>query len=262
MKSDLLSSGEEFEDYCLRTFKCLLHGEVFPYSLRETYTLGFTSWDEAVNELLENGVEGFSYQKSPDGDDYLLSMHGFTQHVVMQDKTLKLLACFCDTTYKQQMTIFDIPVHFETRCEKKADGRMRIVQVPVNGYQPKIQDPRYGGIMEGCGDLYTRICFDMFLKKTGFSERTAAIAEAFGMPEEGLLCTLKQNGIIVEDDDEGEDGWELAEALKEADLTVIKTGSGGKPEIQWTYKGIYFIWLLLTKDCGLTPCYERNETLP
>ena len=101
MKSDLLSSEEEFEDYCLRTFKCLLHGEVFSYSLRETYTLGFTSWDEAVNELLENGVEGFSYQKSPDGDDYLLSMHGFTQHVVMQDKTLKLLACFCDTTYKQ-----------------------------------------------------------------------------------------------------------------------------------------------------------------
>ena len=68
MKADLLSSGEEFEDYCLRTFKCLLHGEVFPYSLRETYTLGFTSWDEAVNELLENGVEGFSYQKSPDGE--------------------------------------------------------------------------------------------------------------------------------------------------------------------------------------------------
>ena len=116
----------------------------------------------------------------------------------------------------------------------------------------------------------------MFLKKTGFSERTADIAEAFGMPEEGLLCTLKQNGIIeegllctlkqngiiAENDDEGEDGWELAETLKDADLTIIKTGLDGKPEIQWTYKGIYFIWLLLTKDCGLTPCYERNETLP
>ena len=262
MKSDLLSSGEEFEDYCLRTFKCLLHGEVFPYSLRETYTLGFTSWDEAVNELQKNGVEGYTYQEMPEDDDYFLSLHGFTQHVVMQDKTLKLLACFCDTTYKQHMTIFDIPVHFETRSERKPDGQMRIVQVPINGFQPKVQDPRYGGVMADCGDLYTRICFDMFLKKTGFSERTADIAEAFGMPEEGLLCTLKQNGIIVENDDEGEDGWELAETLKDADLTIIKTGLDGKPEIQWTYKGIYFIWLLLTKDCGLTPCYERNETLP
>ena len=259
MTSDLLSSGEEFEDYCLRTFKCLLHGEVFPYSLRETYTLGFTSWDEAVKELLENGVEGFCYQESPDGDDYLLSMQGFAQHVVMRDKTLKQLACFCDTTYKQHMTIFDIPVHFETRCERKPDGKMRIVQVPINGYQPKAQNPRYGGIMEGCGDLYTRICFDMFLKKTGFSEGTAAIAEAFGMPEEGLLCTLKQNGIIVENDDEGEDGWELAETLKSADLTIKKTGSDGKPEIQWTYKGIYFIWLLLTKDCKVRPCFERSS---
>ena len=256
MKSNLLSSGEEFEDYCLRTFKCLLHGEVFPYSLRETYTLGFTSWDEAVKELLENGVEGFCYQKCPDGDDYFLSMHGFTHLIVMRDKTLKLLACYCDTTYRQHMTIFDIPVHYETRCEKKADGKMRIVQVPINGYQPKKQDPRYGGVMEGCGDLYTRICFDMFLKKAGFSERTATIAEAFGMPEEGLLCTLKQNGIIVESDEE-EDGWELAETLKASDLIRIKTGADGKPEIQWTYKGIYFIWLLLTKDCKVRPCYER-----
>ena len=124
MTSSLLPSGEEFEDYCLRTFKCLLHGEVFPYSLRETYTLGFTSWDEAVKELLENGVEGFCYQNSPDGDDYLLSMQGFAQHVVMQDKSLELLACFCDTTYKQHMTIFDIPVHYETKWkdEKRASA--------------------------------------------------------------------------------------------------------------------------------------------
>ena len=56
---------------------------------------------------------------------------------------------------------------------------MGIVQVPSNGYQMKMQDTRYGGIMEGCGDLYTRICFDMFLKKTGFSETTADIADAF-----------------------------------------------------------------------------------
>ncbi len=258
MTSSLLPSGEEFEDYCLRTFKCLLHGEVFPYSLRETYTLGFTSWDEAVKELLENGVEGFCYQNSPDGDDYLLSMQGFAQHVAMQDKSLELLACFCDTTYKQHMTIFDIPVHYETKCERKPDGKMRIVQVPINGYQPKALDPRYGGIMEGCGDLYTRICFDMFLKKTGFSERTADIAEAFGMPEEGLLCTLKQNGVIVENADDGDDGWELAETLKDADLTIKKTGPEGKPEKQWTYKGIYFIWLLLTKNCRVRPCYERK----
>ena len=258
MTSSLLPSGEDFEDYCLRTFKYLLHGEVFPYSLRETYTLGFTSWDEAVKELLENGVEGFCYQNSPDGDDYLLSMQGFAQHVAMQDKSLELLACFCDTTYKQHMTIFDIPVHYETKCERKPDGKMRIVQVPINGYQPKALDPRYGGIMEGCGDLYTRICFDMFLKKTGFSERTADIAEAFGMPEEGLLCTLKQNGVIVENADDGDDGWELAETLKDADLTIKKTGPDGKPEKQWTYKGIYFIWLLLTKDCRVRPCYERK----
>lgn len=258
MTSNQLASGEEFEDYCLRTFKHLLHGEVFSYSLRETYTLGFTSWDEAVKELLEKGVEGFCYQKSSDDDDYLLSMHGFVQHVVMRDKTLKLLASFCDTTYKQQMTIFDIPVHYDTRCERKPDGKMGIVQVPINGYQMKMQDTRYGGIMEGCGDLYTRICFDMFLKKTGFSETTADIAEAFGMPEEGLLCTLKQNGIIVENDDDGEDGWELTETLKGADLTIKKAGPDGKPETQWTYKGIYFIWLLLTKDCKVRPCYERK----
>ena len=130
--------------------------------------------------------------------------------------------------------------------------------MPINGYQPKVQDPRYGGVMEGCGDLYTRICFDMFLKKTGFSERTAAIAEAFGMPEEGLLCTLKQNGIIVRNDDEDEDGWELAETHKGAGLTIKKTGPDGKPENQWTYKGIYFVWLLLTKDCKVRPCFERQ----
>ena len=117
-----------------------------------------------------------------------------------------------------------------------------------------MQDPRYSGIIEASGDLYTRICFDKFLQKSGFSESTADIAEAFGMPEEGLLCTLKQNGIIVETD---EDGWDLAEALKPNDLTCKKTGADGKPEVQWTYKGMYFIWLLLTKDCKVRPCFER-----
>jgi hypothetical protein len=257
MESFILPSGEGFEDYCLRTFKCFLRGELFPYSLRETYTLVFTSWDEAVKELLENGVEGFSYQKCPDGDDYFLCMYGFTQHVVMQDKSLELLACFCDTTYRQQMSIFDIPVHYETRCEKKADGKMRIVQVPINGYQPKVQDPRYNGFMEGCGDLYTRICYARFIQDSGFTRSTSEIAEAFGMPEEGLLCTLKQNGIIVEKGDDEEDGWEMAEALKDRGLTMVKTGADGKPETQWTYKGGYLVWLLLTKDCKVRPCFER-----
>ena len=93
MSSLMMPSGEGFEDYCLRVFKHFLHGDLFPYSLRETYTLVFTSWDEAVKELVENGVEGFSYQKCPDGEDYFLCMYGFTQHVVMQDKSLELLAC-------------------------------------------------------------------------------------------------------------------------------------------------------------------------
>ncbi len=257
MDSFIMPSGEGFEDYSLRTFKCLLHGELFPYSLRETYSLVFTSWDEAVKELLENGVEGFSYRKSADGDDYFLCMHGFAQHVVMQDKTLRLLACFCDTTYKQQMSIFDIPVHFETRCEKGADGKMRIVQVPANGYQPRIQDPRYNGFMEGSGDLYAKTCFDKFLQKSGFSETTADIAETFGMPEEGLLCILKQNDII-ESDEEGGEGWKLAEKLMDSDFIIEKIGVEGMPEKQWTYKGLYFIWLLLTKNCSVRPCCERN----
>ena len=79
-------------------------------------------------EINEYGVEGYSYMESPDADDYLLSMCGFTRHVVMQDKSLQLLALFCDTTYRQQMTIFDIPVRFTTRCEKMANGKMGIVQ--------------------------------------------------------------------------------------------------------------------------------------
>ena len=155
------------------------------------------------------------------------------------------------------MTIYDIPVHYETKSVKDDDGHRRIVQKPINGYQPKVQDSRYSGIMEASGDLYTKTCFDKFLQKSGFSESTADIAEAFGMPEEGLLCTLKQNGVILENGKD-EDGWELAEALQANELTRKKIGADGKPEIQWTYKGIYFIWLLLTKDCKVRPCFERE----
>ena len=257
MTSNLLSSVEEFEDYCLRTFKCSLHGDLFPYSLKETYHLVYTSWNEAVKELLENGVEGFTYQMSSDGDDYLLSFVGFTQHVVMLDKSLKLLACFCNTTYRQQMSIFDIPVHYETICEKKADGKMRIIQVPVDGYSPNAQDPRYLAFMESSGDLYAKTCFDRFIQDSGLTRCTAEIAEAFGMPEEGLLCILKQNGIVVVNEDD-EDGWEIADALKDSGLTLVKTGKDGKPEMQWTYKGGYFVWLLLTRDCKVRPRCERN----
>lgn len=262
-----MSSGEDFEDYCLRTFKCMLHGERFPYSLRETYHLVYASWNEAVKELMAHGAEGFSYQESPEGDDYLLSMHGFAQLIVLQDKTLKLLASFCDTTYKQQMAIFDIPVRFETRCEKKDDGQMRIIQIPINGSQPKNQDPRSDGFKGTCcGDLYARVCFDRFLQKSRLSMRTAEIAEVFGLPEEALLCTLKQDGIIrtknsevrvQTEDEEGVYSWEIAEALKDSELTIVKTGPDGKPESQWTYKGVYHIWTFLTRDCGLIPLCER-----
>ena len=95
-----LSSGEDFEDYCLRTFECFLQGDLFPYSLKETFDLVFASWNEAVNELLEHGVEGFSYQKSLDADDYQLCMQGFTHHVLMRDKSLDLIASFCNNSYK------------------------------------------------------------------------------------------------------------------------------------------------------------------
>ena len=261
MTSNLLSSVEEFEDYCLRTFKCSLHGDLFPYSLKETYNLVYTSWNEAVKELLENGVEGFTYQMSSNGDDYLLSFVGFTQHVVMLDKSLKLLACFCNTTYRQQMSIFDIPVHYETICEKKVDGKMRIVQVPINGFHPNAKDSHYLGFMKSSGDLYAKTCFDKFIRKSGFSESTAFIAESFGMPEEGLLCILKQTGLIVacDEDEESNSSWELTEDFKDRGFTLVKTGVDGKPEIQWTYDGIYYIWLLLTKNYKVRPCYERGN---
>ena len=261
MKEFCLPSGEGFEEFCLRTFKCSLHGDLFPYSLRETYQLVYSSWDEAVKELLENGVEGFTYQITPDGDDYLLSFVGFTMHVVMQDKSLKLLAAFCNKTYTQQMRIFDIPVHYETICEKKADGKMRILQVPINGFSPNAQDSEYLGFMKSSGDLYAKTCFDKFIRKSGFSASTASFAEAFGMPEEGLLCILKQNGVIVDgnEDENGSSSWELAENFKDKGFTVIKPGIDGKSEIQWTYDGAYYIWLLLTRNYKVRPCCERGS---
>ena len=261
MKEFCLPSGGSFEEFCLRTFKCSLHGDLFPYSLRETYQLVYSSWDEAVKELLENGVEGFTYQITPDGDDYLLSFVGFTMHVVMQDKSLKLLAAFCNKTYTQQMRIFDIPVHYETICEKKADGKMRILQVPINGFSPNAQDSEYLGFMKSSGDLYAKTCFDKFIRKSGFSASTASFAEAFGMPEEGLLCILKQNGVIVDgnEDENGSSSWELAENFKDKGFTVIKPGIDGKSEIQWTYDGAYYIWLLLTRNYKVRPCCERGS---
>lgn len=240
-----LSSCEDFEDYCLRTFKNMLHGEMFPYSLRATYHLVFNSWEDAVREIDENGVEGYSYQKSQDNDDYLLSMCGFTIHVVLQDKNLQLLALFCDNTYKQQMTIFDIPVRFTTRCEKKANGKMGITQIPINDHLPKSPDAHNDGFMCCCGDLYAKTCFDKFLQESGFTQSTAAVAASYGMPEEGLLCILNQNGIIKENDDD--EGWELAEVLRDSKLVLEKTGMDGMSEKQWTYKGQYYIWTLLTQ---------------
>ena len=252
-----LPSGEGFEDYCLRTNECFFHGVLFPYSLRETFALVYSSWDEAVNDLLENGAEGFSYQKSPEGDDYLLCMQGFTQHILMHDKSFKLLASFCNSTYKLLMTIFDIPVHYETKSVEGEDGKSRIVQLPINGHHPKKDDPVHCGFMESSGDLVAKASFNRFLQESGFTWSSAEIAEAFGMPEEGLLCTLKQNGVIVKGDEDDEEGWELAEALKNNGCTLVKPGADGEPENQWTYKGFYFIWLLLTKDCEVRPCCER-----
>lgn len=264
-----LPSGEDFEDYCLRTFECFLQGDLFPYSLKETFDLVFASWNEAVNELLEHGVEGFSYQKSLDADDYQLCMEGFTQHVLLQDRTLRLLVCFCNTTYKQLVSTFDIPMRYDTKSVMGDNGRMKIVHVPINGHQPKVQNPRYSGVMEANGDLVAKVSFDRFLQEAGFTVSTAEIAQAFGMPEEGLLCILNQNGIIrckhsevrdkIDDEEDDANSWELADNLSGNGYTLVKTGIDGMPEIQWTYKGIFFIWLLLTKDCDVRPCYERKE---
>ena len=222
-----LSTCKDFEDYCLRTFDLFLQGDLFPYSLRETYKLAFNSWEEAVKELLENGVEGFSYQKSLDGDDYQLCMQGFTHHVLMKDKTLKLIACFCNNTYKLLVNTFDIPMRYDTRVQEE-EGRLKIVQMPVNGYQPKVQDPRYSGFMEANGDIVAKICFDKFLQKAELTRSTAEIAEAFGMPEEGLLCILEQHGMIEMDDE----SWKMADGFADKAFTLEKADVDGKAENQ------------------------------
>ena len=264
-----ISSCEDFEEFCFRTFECFLQGDLFPYSLRDTYHLAFSSWDEAVKELLEDGVEGFTYQKSQDGDDYQLCMQAFVHHVLLQDKELRYLACFCNNTYKMLVNTFDIPLRYDTQCVKGDDGRMILVQNPLDGHQPKIQNPRYYGVMEANGDLVAKVSFDRFLQEAGFTVSTAEIAQAFGMPEEGLLCILNQNGIIrcqhsevrdkIDDEEDDANSWELADNLSGNGYTLVKTGIDGMPETQWTYKGIFFIWLLLTKDCDVRPCYERKE---
>lgn len=260
-----LSSCEDFEEYCLCTFENFLQGDLFPYSLKETYHLAYSSWEEAVKNVTENGPEGFAYQKSPDGSDYWLCMQGFTQHVLAHDKSLKLLSDFCNITYHLLVNTFDIPMRYETKNVMGDNGQMKIVHVPIDGHQPKVKDSRYSGIMEANGDLVAKVRFDRFLLKSGFTEPTFRIAEAFGMPEEGLLCILKQNGIIRtkksevrgKTEDEEDSTWELSDDFKAKEFTKVKTGLDGKPETQWTYKGFFFIWLLLTKDCDITPSCER-----
>ncbi len=252
-----LSSCEDFEDYCLRTFEIFLQGDLFPYSLRETYNLAYSSWDEAVNDLVKNGVEGFSYQKSPDDDDYYLCMQGFTQHILTHEKSLKLLACFCTTTYKFLVNTFNIPMRYMTECVKGDDGQVKVVHVPINGHQPKIKNPRYSGIMEANGDLVAKVCFDKFLQKSGCTMTTEAIADAFSVPVEGLLCILKQNGVI-DFVDEDNNSWTITEKFKDKEYVHQVLGPDGQQELQWTYKGVFFIWLMLTKDYQVKPCWERN----
>lgn len=261
MESISLPSGEGFAEYYTRIFERFLNGDLFPFSLKETFSLVYSSLDEAEEELLANGVEGFSYVKSPAGDDYLMCPEGFTLHIVMKDKSLELLPLYCNTMYKRLMTIFDIPVHYESRCVKGDDGRMKIVQEPINGYQPKKNDPLHCGLMEATGDLFAKMSFEQFQQDAGFTNSTAEIAEKFGMPEEGLLCILKQNGIIVDGDEDEDEGfsWKLSENYRHRGFTLVKTVLDGKPEIQWTHAGVYYIWLHLTKDCGIRPCCERSS---
>ena len=226
MDAVLFSTCEEFEGFCLRSFESYMSGDLFPYSLRETYRLAFDTWEEAELELKVHGVDGFTYYKLPDGSDYQMCMQGFTQHVLMHERSLELLSQFCNTTYKILMNMFDVPLRYETRCEVGEDGRMRLVPAPVGGYGPKAFDLRRNGIEEANGDIAAKVQFDRFLQKNGYTWRTADISEAFDMPEEGLVCILKQNGI--------------------------------EPKEAWTYQDYYFVYLLLTKDCKVRPRCEKQ----
>ena len=58
-------------------------------------------------------------------------------------------------------------------------------------------------------------------------------------------------------ENEDDVGWELAEALKDSELIREKSGTDGMPEKQWTYKGQYYIWTLLTKNCSVRPCCDK-----
>lgn len=253
IESMSLSSLDDFEEYCLLAYRRFYQGDLFPYSLKETYHFVYSSWEEAEKEVMENGIEGFSYQRSDDGD-YLLCMHGFTVHLLMKDKTGELVSRYCNTTCESIVTTFDLPHRYETKVVKGVDGRVKIVHVPINGYQPKTDDPRYSGIMEANGDLAVRIRFGRFLQNAEYTWSTAEIAEPFGMPEEGLLCVLEQHGMIEMDDE----NWKMTDGFADKDFVLEKVGMDGKPELQWTFQGFFYIYLLLTKDCKVTPCCERK----
>ena len=226
MAKRYLTTGENFEDYCLRVFDVFLGGDVFPYSLRETYSLVYDSWEAAVKELMTHGIEGFSYLRDVANDDYLMCMQGFTQHLLMHDKTLELVAQFCNTTYKLLMYNFDVPIRFESRSVKGEDGRMKIEAVPIGGYQLKHGESRYHGFEVANGDIAAKAQFDRFLQQSGFTWCTAEIAAAFDMTEAELVRILEQNGI--------------------------------EPKAAWTYRDFLFVYLLLTKDCNMRPKCMRE----
>ena len=254
----MLSSGEKFEDYCERTFEDYLDGNLFPYSLRETYSLAYDTLEEAEERIVNEGVEGFSYHKCEDGD-YALCMQSFTEFIVLHEKTLVMLEKFCNGTYRELINTYDIPFRYETKRVMGADGRWKIVQVPVPGYHPKNTDPRFLGFMKASGDLAEKVAFERFLKEAGFTWTTEEIAASFDMPEEGLLASLAQSDVIVHDaDDEENCSWELTEAYKGEGLTLMKDTADGKSVQQWTYKGFFFIWLLLTRDYEVRPCCEKQ----
>lgn len=86
-------------------------------------------------------------------------------------------------------------------------------------FQPKYGGSCYHGFEAANGDIAAKAQFDRFLQKSGFTWRTAEIAKAFDMPEEGLVGILEQNGV--------------------------------EPKEAWTYKDFLFVYLLLTKDLKL-----------
>ena len=110
----------------------------------------------------------------------------------MHDTTLQLVAQFCNTTYKLLMYNFDVPIRFETRIVKGEDGRLKIEAVPMGEFRPKYGGSCYHGFEAANGDIAAKAQFDRFLQKSGFTWRTAEIAKAFDMPEEGLVSILSR----------------------------------------------------------------------